>query len=486
MLTLGALYQNTHTTPDIYGVPMNSDGGNSGLSRKTYLGYDWNRQKARKFNVFMEFDTFFNEDWHLNHKLSYTKNYSTTQFGFIANASTSYTGLISGATIATNNLQRYDNEGNQLAYQANLTGKYDLFGRQHDLFFTYNYSREKTETRWRRVRNTNAYDPYTFTGTEIAEPNWNTDYNDQVFYDSRIYSTGLAVGTRFNLLDDLHILTGTRYSYWKRIGNTYYDWWNNQPDSDADVHNHYSRHRFVPYFGMTYDLSPNQSIYASYTSIFKPQAGKDKYNKALPPVVGNNYELGWKTEWLNGNLNTSVAIFQVNQKNRRVWVSDNSYVNDGYYQILGEVRSRGVDIEISGELSEDWQLFAGYTFNRSKYLVTESSSYTQGMNYSKHTPVHMFRLYTSYRLPFDDKKWSIGAGVTAQSNTDSLYAVQQGGYALWEANVHYQMSKNIAFSIVGKNLANKYYYENNRVRTLGINNFYGEGRTFIFNLDWKF
>lgn len=486
VLTVGALYQNIHITPDIYGIPMGPNGSSSGLSRKTYLGYDWNREKARKFNVFVEFDTFFNDDWHLNHKLSYTKSYNYTQFGFIANASTSYTGLMYGNTLSTNNLQRYDNEGDQITYQANLTGKYQLLGREHDIFITYNYSREKTETRWRRVRNSNAYDPYSFTGTEISEPNWNTDYNDQVFYDSRIYSTGLAIGTRFNPLDDLHILAGTRYSYWKRIGNTYYDWWNNAADSDPDVHGHYSRHRFVPYLGITYDLTPNQSIYASYTSIYKPQSLLNKDDQVLDPIVGNNYELGWKTEWLNGNLNTAVALFQINQKNRPVWVDDSSHASGGYYDTLGEVRSRGIDIEISGALTEDWQLFAGYTFNRSKYLKNESATYAQGTNFSKHTPAHMFRLYTTYTLPIDDKKWSIGAGVTAQTKTDSLYSIQQGGYALWEANIAYQMSKNIAFNIVGKNLTNKYYYENNRVRTLGINNFYGEGRTVIFNLDWKF
>lgn len=485
-LTIGALYQNIHLTPDIYGVPMGVNGTNSGLSRKTYLGYDWNREKARKFNVFMEFDTFFNDNWHLKHKLSYTKSDSYTQFGFIATGSASYTGLVAGETISTNNLNRYDNSGDQISYQANLTGKYSLLGREHDLFVTYNYSREKTDTRWRRVRNSDAFDPYTFTGTEISEPNWSSDYNDQIFYDSRVYSTGVALGSRFNPTEKLHILAGTRYSYWKRIGNTYYDWWNGAADSDPDIHSHYSRHRFVPYLGINYDLSPNQSLYASYTSIYKPQSYTNKDNQVLDPVVGNNYELGWKTQWFNGKLNTAVALFQINQKNRPVWVDDSSVSGGGYYDTLGEVRSRGVDIEISGALTEDWQLFAGYTFNRSKYLTNESATYAQGTNFSKHTPAHLFRLYTSYTLPFDDKKWSIGAGVTAQTNTDSLYAVQQAGYALWEANIAYQMSKNIAFNIVGKNLTNKYYYENNRVRTLGINNFYGEGRTVIFNLDWKF
>ncbi|MCT8573337.1 hypothetical protein KZ322_01735 [Glaesserella parasuis] len=46
------------------------------------------------------------------------------------------------------------------------------------------------------------------------------------------------------------------------------DWWNNRVDTDADEHSHLKRSRFVPYFGLTYDLNENNSLYLSYTSIF--------------------------------------------------------------------------------------------------------------------------------------------------------------------------------------------------------------------------
>ncbi|AUI65137.1 MULTISPECIES: TonB-dependent siderophore receptor [Glaesserella] len=484
-LTIGGLYQNTHTTPNVYGVPMGVNGSESGLDRDTYLGFNWNREKSRKFNLFAEFETFFNDDWKLNNKVSYTKSYNTDQFGFVANAGTSYTGLVRGNTINTNNLQRYDNTGDQIAFQSNLTGKYSLLGRKHDLFLGYTYNREENDSRWRRVRNSTAFDPFTFTGSEIAEPNWNTDYNDQTFYDRTIYTNAVSFGTRFNLLDDLHLLAGTRYTQWKRIGNTNYDWFNNKVDTDADEHSHLKRSRFVPYFGMTYDINANNSLYVSYTSIFKPNSGLGRDGKVIDPVLGNNQEIGWKGEWQDGKLNASIALFQINQKNRPVFIEDASYKGDGYYGTLGEVRSRGVDIEISGNITEDWQLMAGYTFNQSKYLETESSRYLAGTNFSKHTPKHMFRLYSDYNLPFDNKKWSIGAGVMMQSETESLYSVKQGGYAIWDANIRYQVSKNVALSVIGKNLTDKKYYENNRVRVLGANNFYGQERTVVFNLDWK-
>lgn len=485
-LTLGVIYQNTHTTPDIFGVPMGLDGSESGLARDKYLGYNWNREKARKLETFAEFQTFFNDDWKLTNKINYKKEANTEQFGYLANSNTSYKGLVRGNTLPTNNLQRYDNTGEQFTLQNSLTGKYDVLGRKHDLFVTYTYSREESENRWRRVRNSTAYDPFSFTGSEISQPNWNTGFNDQTFYDRTVYTNAVSLGTRFNLLDNLHLLAGTRYSHWKRVGNTNYDIWNNRIDTDADAHSNLTRVRFIPYAGLTYDLNGNQSLYTSYTSIFKPTSSTNKEGKVLPPVLGNNLELGWKGEWFAGRLNAAVALFQINHKNREVWVTDSSVRSGGYSEPLGEVRSRGVDVEVSGNLTDDWQLFAGYTFNRSKFLETESTTKAAGSNYSKHTPVHIFRLYSQYTLPFDSKKWSVGAGVSAQSRTESLYGVKQAGYALWDANINYQVSKNIALSVVGKNLTDKHYYENNRVRTFGINNFYGQERTFVFNFDWKF
>lgn len=61
----------------------------------------------------------------------------------------------------------------------------------------------------------------------------------------------------------------------------------------------------------------------------------------------------------------------------------------------GKVRSRGFEVELSGEVTPDWNVFAGYTFNRSKYMRTESTTYSYGTNFSKHTPKHMLRAYTS-------------------------------------------------------------------------------------------
>ncbi|MFP3526134.1 TonB-dependent receptor, partial [Pantoea sp. SIMBA_072] len=70
------------------------------------------------------------------------------------------------------------------------------------------------------------------------------------------------------------------------------------------------------YAGLVYDLDTHHSVYASYTDIFKPQTSKGLDSKVLDPVMGENYEVGIKGEYFGGALNASIAVFQIDQKNR--------------------------------------------------------------------------------------------------------------------------------------------------------------------------
>ena len=481
--TLGGMVQHRNETPDPYGLPMAPGGRDAGFSRDTYLGLDWNRAEYTKANVFAGVEHHFNDDWKLDTKVSYTRNDSMSAFGALADSNTGYAGLNRGDTFPLNNLLRYDNAGRQMQAQATLSGKYRVFGREHDVFAGYNYGQEANNTRYRRIRNTTAYDPYTFRGDEITYPGWG-DYNDRTYYADRRKTHAFNFGTRFNAFDNLHILGGARYTHWTGYNYVDYDWWNDKADTDADEARKLTRNRLTPYLGITYDLDAHNSLYTNYSSIFKPQANRDINNNPLAPILGTNYEIGWKGEWMDGDLNASVALFQIEQKNRPIGMTDQA-TGRSYSIASGKVRSRGLDAEISGNLTDAWKLYGGYTYNRSKYLRSESARYPEGMNFSKHTPKHMLRLYTSYRLPGAAEKWTIGGGMNYQSSTSSLWNVEQKGYALFNANVQYRINDKFDVGISANNLTDKRYFENHRVRANGINNFLGEPRNVMLNFHWE-
>ena len=95
----------------------------------------------------------------------------------------------------------------------------------------------------------------------------------------------------------------------------------------------------------------------------------------------------------------------------------------------------------------------------------------------------MFRPGASYRVP--RTKLTLGAGVSAQSKTSSLYGLTQGGYALLDGHIRYAFNEHANLSLIGTNLTDRHYFENNYNRTRGQNNFYGEPRTLSLKLDRK-
>ncbi len=341
------------------------------------------------------------------------------------------------------------------------------------------------------------------------------DYVDALYnyakYVNKNKTHTVTLSTRFNATDKLHFLLGGSLVHYNtsqskdmpvRYGQPLSNFQlaaNNKIDQD-----HYTArmkgHKFTPYAGVTYDLNENQSLYASYTQIFKQQDNVDVTTKTtLPPLLGSNYEIGWKGSFFNQRLNSSVALFTLEQKNRTVvdftFVPDSTGLRGSFQTIakpIGKVVSKGVELELSGSLSENWQLFLGYTYNKSKYKNAdevnaarlEKNAKADPYNFSNFTPVQMLRIATSYHIP--NSHWTIGGGVSAQSPTSSLYGIRQAGYALWDANVQYELNPHAKVGLIVSNLFDKTYFENNYNRTRGMNNFYGRPRTFLMKLSWVF
>ena len=74
---------------------------------------------------------------------------------------------------------------------------------------------------------------------------------------------------------------------------------------------------FTPYGGIVLDVTQWASVYYSYTDIFQPNDPflKDVSGNVLPPEIGVNQEVGLKTEFYDGKLNTWLAFFRIDHSN---------------------------------------------------------------------------------------------------------------------------------------------------------------------------
>ncbi len=240
--------------------------------------------------------------------------------------------------------------------------------------------------------------------------------------------------------------------------------------------------QFTPSVAAIYALDANISAYTSYAETFVLQTALNAAGGLLPPRTGSQIEFGVKGEFLNKRLNTHAAIFRILDKNRAIAdpvVATASIAG-------GEVRSQGLEAEVSGQIAPGWDLSAGYAYTETLYLKAPVAQV--GTVFSPVTPKHSINLFTRYALRSPGLVgWSVGGGVTwrsefsAQSGAIKLVS---GDYALFNAQVAYQVNDKISVSLSADNLLDEKYYE--KVSGVSRQNFYGEPRKFVLALKARY
>ena len=166
-LSWGASYLNQTKTPDPDGLPMRADAKE--WKRSRYLGADWNEERLKKYNIFAEFEYYFNDNWKLNSKLDWRKNTGLKEFYTLGGTGN---GIGADGLAKAYSFDRYDTGSRQFTFQNNLTGRIFAFGQGHDLFFMHSYSNEKVDSRNRWFDDNGTYGADSFGGGEKAKPDW--------------------------------------------------------------------------------------------------------------------------------------------------------------------------------------------------------------------------------------------------------------------------------------------------------------------------
>ncbi|MNQ85405.1 Fe(3+)-pyochelin receptor precursor [compost metagenome] len=300
-------------------------------------------------------------------------------------------------------------------------------------------------------------------------------------YDIR--QKGLYGSWRVKPIEPLTLVLGSRVSWYDYS----YKSWTQAAFSDIATANPKSTANetgeVTPYAGIVYDLNREWAVYASYTDVFEPQTVRDSSGSVLKPVIGSNYEIGLKGELMDGRVNTSLAVFRYDQENRAVNDLASGFACDGSYcsTASGKVRSQGIDAEISGEVLTGLQLFAGYTYNTTKYL---DDPVNEGKVFSTWTPKHMLRVWSDYQFSGDWSRVSTGLGFTTQSHTLGYeHTFEVPGYTVWNARVGYQLTPEIGLALNANNLFDKHYYTAGYNQLDGNNNF-GDPRNVMFSVKY--
>ncbi len=439
------------------GLPIRTTGGTVlHWPRSTSLVHDWERWDKKTDTLFADINHSFGGDWEM--RVAASRSWSYLDF-----AGAYWNPRTDGTFDQGYQLIHYDYK--QYAIDAFLRGSYRLLGGTHELVIG--------------------------GGTREARRDGVGGYgNLSIFYsvdDLRAWDSGAiglptAQGTfafgetvrqhaayltnRVSLLDGVRLIAGGRLD-WYRTQDLY-----STGRFKADAH-------LTKYAGIVWDVDHQHALYASYTDIFSPQTSVDRNGRTIDPVVGKNYEIGVKGEYLSGALNASLAMFSTDQANRARLVEDVSECTTSAqcYEPSGLVRSKGFEAEINGALAAGWEIGAGYTYNDAKYL--KDDRYAKGTPFSPLTPRHLAKLTTSYVIPRTGEGARLGGGLRWQSRIySSSLTLEQKSYFLVDLNGSVKLRDHIDVSLNLSNLFDKTYFES----VSGL--LFGEPRKVRATLRW--
>ncbi|MFV9461142.1 Fe(3+)-pyochelin receptor FptA [Pseudomonas aeruginosa] len=466
LLTVGAQYQHIDSITNMAGVPMAKDGSNLGLSRDTYLDVDWDRFKWDTYRAFGSLEQQLGGGWKGKVSAEYQEADSRLRyagsFGAI-DPQTGDGGQLTGAAYKFKSIQR--------SLDANLNGPVRLFGLTHELLGGVTYAQGETRqdtARFLNLPNTpvNVYrwDPHGVPRPQIGQY---TSPGTTTTTQKGLYALG-----RIKLAEPLTLVVGGRESWW---------------DQDTPATRFKPGRQFTPYGGLIWDFARDWSWYVSYAEVYQPQADRQTWNsEPLSPVEGKTYETGIKGELADGRLNLSLAAFRIDLENNPQEDPDHpGPPNNPFYISGGKVRSQGFELEGTGYLTPYWSLSAGYTYTSTEYL--KDSQNDSGTRYSTFTPRHLLRLWSDYDLPWQDRRWSVGGGLQAQSDYSVDYrgvSMRQGGYALVNMRLGYKIDEHWTAAVNVNNLFDRTYYQS--LSNPNWNNRYGEPRSFNVSLRGAF
>lgn len=491
LLTVGGSYQEGEGISNFGGLPRYKNGDDIGLSRKTAFVTSWDTVHEKTKQAYLKLDHNFNEDWTWTTDLTYM-DMDRDANSLFAN------GAVDPITLKGPMWLHYPAKTGleRKGINSYVKGGFELFDLRHDVLLGADYSHAEgyTVQRW---GNDNFIPINIFDLERPADlgslPN-KTDDNTTEKY-------GYYGMTRLSLNDSTKLILGARVSTYKyRDVEVFFDDFGNVLDDPAPYHRRFKEQGVTtPYAGLTFDLTPQWTTYVSYAETYKPQFLQQAYpNQALSAATSKNYEVGLKGLIFDDKVNTSFAIYRIEQQDAAI--QDPRYpmsygANNCCYLNQGEVISEGFDAEISGEVLTGLELFAGYTYN---HTVDKADDESRAI-YSAVTPKHLFKLWGTYRLPGDLEKWKLGLGATAQSsngrsgtvnafNPDSgqydgpaeAFKFVQAGYAIWNSSLEYQIDKNWSAIVNANNIFDKKYYQT--VGTSANGNFYGEPRNFTLTV----
>ena len=513
-LIVEADYLKNDFTPDFgLGSITNKDLSyslNDSVGRNVFFGTDWQYQNVQQASTNITFNHQFNTNWTFNAVASYqnyTKDYFSAeriQWEFATPTATRLSWK--------RPFNKTYNEQNFGSGQININGEINTGKINHKLLFGADADYNQADSYAYTLGSTNNVlyldDPSTWGNVAMPTSTLN---NRNRINTRRI---GVYAQDFISLTKEIKVIAGLRWSYIENMAtiNTNFitnvkSITNNSATSDQAL---------SPKLGIVYMPNDNLSVFATYTNSFVPNAGETSSQlgalnttgtpaevlartqnlskEGIKPTTVDQYEIGVKKNLWNNTLAVNLSVYQIENNNtyQSYWYQNAAGAivtpDSNLKEYAGKVRSRGVELDITGNPTANLSIIGGVSYNNSVYFDTPENGYVEKQRLVR-TPETTANASVFYKFTNHVKGLKIGAGAYYMGNrlggwNDSkstdisrngvsrAFAVKD--YVTVNASVGYEWDK---FSIQGKvgnlfDTENYNVHENYSVNPITPRNYY--------------
>ncbi|MEH2336464.1 TonB-dependent siderophore receptor [Nostoc sp.] len=222
---------------------------------------------------------------------------------------------------------------------------------------------------------------------------------------------------------------------------------------NASANQSQSDFAFSPRVGLVYKPIQPVSLYASYSQSFSQNIGTTFGGSLFKPSTGTQYEVGVKGDFLSGRLSSTLALYQLTLSN--VLTPDPNRPTTFNIQ-TGEQRSRGIELNVTGEILPGWNVIAFYAYTDGQ--VTKDERYIG--NQLVNVPENSASLWTTYTFAKGNLQglgFGLGLFYVGEWQGDLINSFSVPSYLRLDAAVYYRLDR-LRFALNLKNLSDVEYF----------------------------
>ena len=243
--------------------------------------------------------------------------------------------------------------------------------------------------------------------------------------------------------------------------------------------------------GLNKKFDENSHAYFNWGQVFKAPTLDDLFYKTnymngnpdLNPEKGDTWTVGYGTR-IADKTDVNISYFQSDLEDAITWDWSGS---PAYAKNIHKQKKNGLELSISHELNDNWNLEASYTHVRVRNDNNDGNGYVRDTSYLP----NMYRFGVRYH----DDLWNADLFLRGGSGADTSGAKDWNGnyaqkyvdsnYVTMDMSVSYKASKDLSFYAKGYNLLNKAYAESAGAVNYAYS-YPAQGRRFIIGAEYTF